>query len=1323
MCRFFEVNKNVFYKLFIFMLYIQKVTSGCGGDVTAADCGSYCSTSSSCTLDSTDCGCKTFSDSFCSSCSTYAYNIQDGGKCTGILGTDGDMRCSSDKCKGGFCCSSNGKADIALGRCVSCRDLGFNSINIKAGDCNCKQNYYSQISDGRCGACPAGSTTSTSGKLGLWSCLFGDEGTTCNTNSNCNSGSCKTRCCGTLGQFSGTVACDQYGEAASCVANYYRHQEDVTATFYIRQCKPCPSGTISDAGSTSLIDCKAYELISSSTDSCERIKTKNECENAASFLQLSDTYASLDEQGGVSYDPPYCYFESSELKFNADGSNTGDCTSSDKCLCKKILVGNTCTLPSDCTSGICATRCCAANINNCAQCNSNGECSTCNSGYYKASSTCLTKKSDGVQCTGSNQCSSGTCATRCCAANINNCAQCNSNGECSTCNSGYYKASSTCLTKKSDGVQCTGSNQCSSGTCATRCCAANINNCAQCNSNGECSTCNSGYYKASSTCLTKKSDGVQCTGSNQCSSGTCATRCCAANINNCAQCNSNGECSTCNSGYYKASSTCLTKKSDGVQCTGSNQCSSGTCATRCCAANINNCAQCNSNGECSTCNSGYYESSGVCLTQQSDGVQCTGSNQCSSGTCATRCCAANINNCAQCNSNGECSTCNSGYYESSGSCFADKSDKSYELISSSTDSCERIKTKNECENAASFLQLSDTYASLDEQGGVSYDPPYCYFESSELKFNADGSNTGDCDNSDVCLCSKTANNANNANNDGGKTTNNDEDNLGNNDHADHDADSNNTQDKGNTGGSFLLVIVFIVLIICFIGCCCYCCCQGGGDKDQEIPQQQIHNNNGLEMQQISNPMSSHSGYSYRQANITVRAQPIVNAQPIAWAQIIPKQRRETLNPLNAVDPDIIEKHEKKFESMLKELHRDKNAYMIDVRNTYRRKSMGMLKYEEMIHSKTSINKNQKANVHKKKKRNSLFVGKEEINVEDLYNKTTNIIKKQRRISWMPFPTHIKSKEKEDDLKGAIEKTNPAFSMPPPPPPPQFSSLPPPPHPFQQLKIQTKRSEGIKIVNYGDKITMKLNAAKQFGIWIANAMINGERKVIIADILPDSVAGVLNNNGESIEMATITKVGSLSTKNVIEAETIKSMIKEQKRQPGFAIVVQSQVDKTKLAIVETDENRGKVNLSNTYLLKEEMEKYIGFVFLTHIEEEKIKECVAARLEIATALETLTAQEAMNVGAARVAAVRSVLFGIGNLILTVILFAGLGVVVGIIYLVVDIYGLYKAYQNCNIYFARKKYVAFVKDMRAKFDKLENATKDSTEKLTSLLDNGYS
>ena len=69
---------------------------------------------------------------------------------------------------------------------------------------------------------------------------------------------------------------------------------------------------------------------------------------------------------------------------------------------------------------------------------------------------------------------------------------------------------------------------------------------------------------------------------------------------------------------------------------------------------------------------------------------------------------------------------------------------------------------------------------------------------------------------------------------------------------------------------------------------------------------------------------------------------------------------------------------------------------------------------------------------------------------------------------------------------------------------------------------------------------------------------------------------------------------------------------------------------------------------------------------------------------------------------------------------IILAGLGVVVGIIYLIVDIYGLYKAYQNCNIYFARKKYVAFVKDMRAKFDKLENATKDSTEKLTSLLDN---
>jgi len=59
-----------------------------------------------------------------------------------------------------------------------------------------------------------------------------------------------------------------------------------------------------------------------------------ECSAAATYLRLSDTSASDDRQSGVTYDPPYCYFEGRSLKFNGNGKNRGSCTNSDKCLCK-----------------------------------------------------------------------------------------------------------------------------------------------------------------------------------------------------------------------------------------------------------------------------------------------------------------------------------------------------------------------------------------------------------------------------------------------------------------------------------------------------------------------------------------------------------------------------------------------------------------------------------------------------------------------------------------------------------------------------------------------------------------------------------------------------------------------------------------------------------------------------------------------------------------------------------------------------------------------------------------------------------------------------
>merc|ERR1712194_500501 len=73
-----------------------------------------------------------------------------------------------------------------------------------------------------------------------------------------------------------------------------------------------------------------YFEVDSSGDPCPRITSISECSDAASELGLSDITASDDGQSGSRWDPPYCYFEDSSLKYNS-GSNTGSCHAHDKC--------------------------------------------------------------------------------------------------------------------------------------------------------------------------------------------------------------------------------------------------------------------------------------------------------------------------------------------------------------------------------------------------------------------------------------------------------------------------------------------------------------------------------------------------------------------------------------------------------------------------------------------------------------------------------------------------------------------------------------------------------------------------------------------------------------------------------------------------------------------------------------------------------------------------------------------------------------------------------------------------------------------------------
>ena len=61
------------------------------------------------------------------------------------------------------------------------------------------------------------------------------------------------------------------------------------------------------------------------------LRTLVDCSAAAAALY--DTTAEEDGQNDFPGDPPYCYFKYGSIKFNLAGTNTGDCSRNDVCVC------------------------------------------------------------------------------------------------------------------------------------------------------------------------------------------------------------------------------------------------------------------------------------------------------------------------------------------------------------------------------------------------------------------------------------------------------------------------------------------------------------------------------------------------------------------------------------------------------------------------------------------------------------------------------------------------------------------------------------------------------------------------------------------------------------------------------------------------------------------------------------------------------------------------------------------------------------------------------------------------------------------------------
>ena len=303
-----------------------------------------------------------------------------------------------------------------------------------------------------------------------------------------------------------------------------------------------------------------------------------------------------------------------------------------------------------------------------------GSCDwTCNSGYYKSGNTCIAGNSYNNNNNYNSQCGIGqywlnnSCYS-CLSAPVN--AYYTTASSCDwTCNSGYYKSGSTCVSNYNYNNNyynsCTIGQYWSGNTCYT-CGSAPTN--AYYTTQGSCDwTCNSGYYKSNGVCVSNNTynNTYNNCGTGQYWSGNTCYTCGTAPVN--GYYNTSGSCTvTCYSGYYYNSSTntCVSNYNNNYNnCSIGQYMSGNTCYT--CNTKPTN-AYYTTSGSCSwTCNSGYYSDGAFCVSN----TQTCGTGQYWAGsTCVS--CYTKPSNSYYTTTNSCNWTCDSGYSRSGDTCIS-----------------------------------------------------------------------------------------------------------------------------------------------------------------------------------------------------------------------------------------------------------------------------------------------------------------------------------------------------------------------------------------------------------------------------------------------------------------------------------------------------------------------------------------------------------------------------------------------------------------------------------------------------------------------------
>ncbi|ESU40541.1 Variant-specific surface protein [Giardia duodenalis] len=526
--------------------------------------------------------------------------------------------------------------------------------------------------------------------------------------------------CYDIGQVPGSLICETAGSTEGvcqdCQAGYFKNPEAAATVDSCISCGDTTGVTVGNGdsaktytGVAGCAKCTAPTAISETTGTKAAVCT--EC--AAGFLHTPT--------GGATSCVETCpkgYFghtDNSKKKTcqscsSPTSSLTPPVTGIPGCASCTYTGGDSGTLTcSECNEGkkpsLDGLHCYACAVDNCASCDENSVCQKCISGFVLDGAACTQQTCSTPDCktctnpktatevctmcaenkylTPTSQCVDacsklgnyyGAADGKCKECTVDNCAECNTDGSCKTCNTGFFPDANECKACDSSCKSCSGAtaedctecpsgkalkygNDDTKGTCGEGC----VVNTDQ--ASGNCKTCDltvegTKYCSACATDSEYPQNGV-----------------CSSTTSRAATCNdvsiSGGVCTACASNYfrmnggcyettrYPGKSVCTQVASGGNTCAspapgykvdngnlvtcpeGCKACSDATACTTCADGYVlanNACSKCDAScltcetdaSTCKACASGYYLSGSTCTSCESNNGGITGVKGCAS---------------------------------------------------------------------------------------------------------------------------------------------------------------------------------------------------------------------------------------------------------------------------------------------------------------------------------------------------------------------------------------------------------------------------------------------------------------------------------------------------------------------------------------------------------------------------------------------------------------------------------------------------------------------------------------------------------------------